>query len=146
MMSLILPKNKQNTLRIVCSFLGRIWDRFLPTWISFLNVEEWDFTLQKSIFIKSIVLQKQLKVSRSLNKTCQVKTSPKNTPTNLFFYPDNLEIPETLILISSFKYFRVVRIENQICLFVFFGEITAPQFCFVIYWSLELITLQPVVT
>ena len=38
---------------------------------------------------------------------------------------------------SSFKYFRVVRIEKQVCLFVHLGEVTAQQFCFKIYWPLE---------
>ena len=37
------------------------------------------------------------------------------------FYPDGPEILETWISISSFKYFRVVRIEKQIPSFVF-GE------------------------
>ena len=33
-----------------------------------------------------------LKVSRSRNKNCWVKTSPKNEGTNLFFYPEDSEI------------------------------------------------------
>ena len=39
--------------------------------------------------------------------------------------------------ISSFKYFRVIRIEKQIRLFVFLGEVMARQFCFDIYWPLN---------
>ena len=35
--------------------------------------------------------------------------------------------------ISSFKYFRVVRIEKQICSFVFWEKLQARQFCFEIY-------------
>ena len=38
---------------------------------------------------------------------------------NLFFYPDDSEILETCISISSFKYFRVIRREKQIHPFVF---------------------------
>ena len=43
---------------------------------------------------------------------------PKNEQTNLFFYPDDLDILETWISISSFKYFRAFRIEKQIRLFM----------------------------
>ena len=55
---------------------------------------------------------------------------------NLFFYPDDSEILETWISISSFKYFQVIRIKKQICSFIIFGEVTARQFCFEIYWPL----------
>ena len=41
----------------------------------------------------------------------------------MFFYPDNSEILETWISISSFKYFRVVRIEKQIRPFVFWEKL-----------------------
>ena len=63
--------------------------------------------------------QSTLKFSRSRNKNCRVVTSPKNEWTNLLFYSDDLEILETRILISRFKYFRVVSIEKQIHSFVF---------------------------
>ena len=53
-----------------------------------------------------------------MKQNCRAVTFPRKR-TNLFFFPDDLEILETWILISSFKYFRVVRIEKQICLFVF---------------------------
>ena len=69
-----------------------------------------------------------LKVSRSRNKIVEPITSPKNERTNLFFYPDNSEILETWISISSFKYFRVVRIEKQICPFVFWENLQLDNF------------------
>ena len=54
----------------------------------------------------------------------------------MFIYPDDSEILETWISISSFKYFRVIRIEKQILPGFFLGEVTARQFCFEIYWPL----------
>ena len=47
---------------------------------------------------------------------------------NLFFYPDDSEILETWILISSFKYFRVIRIEKQISTFVFWKNFWLKDF------------------
>ena len=47
----------------------------------------------------------------------------------MFFYPDDSEILETWTRNSSFKYFRVVRIEKQV---------KARQFCFEIYWPLAI--------
>ena len=41
---------------------------------------------------------------------------------NLFFYPDSPEILKTWNWNSSFKYFRVIRIEKQIRPFVFWGS------------------------
>ena len=56
---------------------------------------------------------------------------------NLFFYLDDSEILETWNRNSSFKYFWVIRIEKQICLFVcFLKEVMDRQFCFEIYWPL----------
>ena len=42
-----------------------------------------------------------------------------NKRTNLFFYPEGLEILETCISILSSKYFWVVKIEKQIRSFIF---------------------------
>ena len=47
---------------------------------------------------------------------------------NLFFYPDDLEILETWNQNSSFKYFRVVRIEKQICPLVFWEKLRLNNF------------------
>ena len=66
------------------------------------------------------------KILRSL-KLCRSRN--KNEQTNLFFYPDISEILETWNRNSSFKYFRVVRIEKKIvCSFL--GEVTVRQFLF----------------
>ena len=48
---------------------------------------------------------------------------------NLFFYPDDSKILETWKRNSSFKYFRVIRIEKQIRLFVI-GRSYCWQFLF----------------
>ena len=42
-----------------------------------------------------------VKVSRSRKKNCRAITSPKNKQTNLFFYPDDSEILEIKIQVSS---------------------------------------------
>jgi hypothetical protein len=47
------------------------------------------------------------------------------------------EILETWNPNSSFKYFRVVRIEKQIRSFIFWEKFLARQFCFEIYWPLK---------
>ena len=60
-----------------------------------------------------------LKVSGSQNKIVEPYVLTKNELMNLFFYPDDSEILETWIMISSFMYIRVIRIEKQIHLFVF---------------------------
>ena len=62
----------------------------------------------------SIAKSLLLKVIRPRNKTVEPYLLTKNKQTNLFFYPDDSEILKTWILISSFKYFRVIRIEKQI--------------------------------
>ena len=52
-------------------------------------------------------------------QNCWVVNSPKiQKNIFLFFYPDDSEILEALVLISSFRCFQVVRIEKQILLFV----------------------------
>ena len=76
-----------------------------------------------------------LKVRRSRNKVVELKLLQINELTNLYFYPDDLE---TWISISSFKYFQVVIIENQIPSFLpFLEEVSARQFSFKIYWPLQ---------
>ena len=70
--------------------------------------------------------------SLNLDFKFQVFLSRQDRKTNLFvcflgevtaqhfcFHPDNLEICETWISISSFKYFWVIRIEKQILPFVY---------------------------
>ena len=69
-----------------------------------------------------ISVRKQQNSSRILNKGQQISLLPKNEQTNLFFYPDDSKRLETLISISSFKYFRVIRIEKQIRSFVFWEK------------------------
>ena len=64
-----------------------------------------------------------LKVSRSRKKIVKLWLLPKNELMNLFFYPDDLDILETWISISSFKYFRVIRREKQIRSFVFWEKL-----------------------
>ena len=54
---------------------------------------------------------------------------------NFFFYPGDSEIVETWIVISSFKYFQVIRIEKQIRLFVLWEKLWLNK-CFKIYWPL----------
>ena len=68
------------------------------------------------------------KVSRSWNKNCRKRLLPKNKQTNLFFYPDDLEILKTWISFSTFKYFQVVRIEKQIDLFVYLEKVWPNNF------------------
>ena len=100
-------------------------------------------------------MKHNLKVSRSQNKNCWAITSLKNNQKKMFFYPDDSDILETRI--SSFKYFRVIKIESQILSFVFLGEviiiiIMARQFFFKTYWplalpsNLQLVTPQAVTT
>ena len=88
-----------------------------------------------------------LKVSRSQNKIVELQLLPKNKWTNFFFYPGSPEITsdsknlvklqycittvvspgfflskmllETWNSISSLKYFQIVRVEKQICSFIF---------------------------
>ena len=55
---------------------------------------------------------------------------------NLSFYPDGPKILETWYRSSSFKHFRIIRIEKQICLFVFWENFLARQFSFKINWPL----------
>ena len=69
-------------------------------------------------------------------QNCRAVTSPKNKRMNLFFYPDDSELLKTWNRNSSFKYFWAFRIEKQICLFIFLGEVMARQFCLEIYWPL----------
>ena len=47
----------------------------------------------------------------------------KKERTNLFFYPNNSEILQTWILISSFQVVPGHRIEEQICMFVFWEKL-----------------------
>ena len=47
---------------------------------------------------------------------------------NLFFYPDHSDILKTRILILSFKYFRVVRIEKHIRQFIFWEKLRLNNF------------------
>ena len=47
---------------------------------------------------------------------------------NLFFYPNDTEIPETWNQNSSFKYFQVFRIEQQIRSFVFWEKLWLDNF------------------
>ena len=75
-----------------------------------------------------ISVRKQQNSSRILNKGQQISLLPKNEQTNLFFYPDDSKRLETLISISSFKYFLVVRIEKQICLFIFLEKVWLDNF------------------
>ena len=49
--------------------------------------------------------------------------SQKNKRTNLSFYRNDLEILETCILILSFKYFWVIRIEKKEFVLLYFGKI-----------------------
>ena len=51
-----------------------------------------------------------------------------NKRTNLFFYPEGMEILETCISILSFKYFRTVWIEKQIRLLVFWEKFPLVNF------------------
>ena len=67
--------------------------------------------------------QPYIKVSRL---SCNF--SQKNKRTNLFFYPDDLEILETWNRNSSFKYFRVIRIEKQIRPFIFWEKLQLDNF------------------
>ena len=60
-----------------------------------------------------------LKVSRSRNKIVEPKLLPNRNRN------------------SSFKYFRVVRIEKQIRSFVFWEKLRLDNFCFEIYWPLR---------
>ena len=69
-----------------------------------------------------------LKVSRSRNKIVMPKLLPENKRTNLFFSLDDSEILETWISISSFKYFRVVKIEKQIRSSVFWEKLRLNNF------------------
>ena len=75
-----------------------------------------------------LVFTTMIKVSRSLNKIVEPTLLPKNEQTNLFFYPDDLEILETWNQNSSFKYFWVVRIEKQIRPFVFWEKLQLANF------------------
>ena len=47
---------------------------------------------------------------------------------NLFFYPNDLEVLETWISISSSKYFRVIIIEKQIRPFIFWEKLWLDNF------------------
>ena len=69
-----------------------------------------------------------LEVSRSRNKIVEPKLLSKIKRMNLFFYPDDSEILETWNQNSSFKYFRVVRVEKQIRLFVFLEKLGLANF------------------
>ena len=71
----------------------------------------------------NLFLTDTLEVSRSRNKIVEPKLLPKNEPTNLFFNPDDSEILETWNQNSSFKYFGVVWIEKQFCLFIFWEKL-----------------------
>ena len=77
-----------------------------------------------------------LKDSRSRNNIVELKLLPKNKQTNLLFYPDDWEIIETWISISSVKYFQVIRIEKKNLFVCFLDDVTAQQFYFEIYWPL----------
>ena len=80
------------------------------------------------------------KVSRSRNKIVEPYLLPKNERTIFFsilmtrkylkleFRPDDSEILETWNRNSSFKYFRVVRIEKQIRPFVFWEKLRLDNF------------------
>ena len=83
---------------------NKLWEKIIRLWSLSLQVSEHRLTT-------GIV-----KVSRSPKKLSNHNFSQMN---NFFFYPDNWEILETWISISSFKYFRTVRIEKQIGLFLF---------------------------
>ena len=53
-----------------------------------------------------------------MKQNCRAVTFLKKERKNLFSYPDDLEILETWICISSFMYIRVIRIENKfVCSF-----------------------------
>ena len=80
-----------------------------------------------------------VKVRRSRNKIVEPKLLLENERTNLFFYPDDSEILETWNRNSSFKYFQVVRIEKQICLFVFWEKLRLDNF---VPWSTDLYPAQ----
>ena len=70
----------------------------------------WGFHNQLCAFWRSVDFKTKLSSHNFSQKTHQWIC---------FFYPDDLEILTTWILISSFKYFWVVRIEKQIHLFIF---------------------------
>jgi hypothetical protein len=78
----------------------------MPRQLKFIHSEKTTKFEQISLSVLTLLfLRSSLKVSRSGNKI----VSQKRNELNLFFYPDNLEILESWILISSFKYLRVVR-------------------------------------
>ena len=94
--------------------------RYRGGWGSFSHHGIWGFRRETDSLL--------LKVIRSRNKNCRAVTSPKNKRTNLFFYPDNLEILKTWIIIFSYKYFQVIRIEKQIHPFICWEKLWLDNF------------------
>ena len=70
------------------------------------------------------------------SQNCRAVTSPKKRTDKFVFLSWRLENTWNLNFDFKFKYFRVVRIEKQICPFVFWKKLQLDNFFFKIYWPL----------
>ena len=119
----MLSGDPRTTIPHISKVLLVLYFRWIRAFVTTLKPDD-------SILISLInkVVEELGKGQQISQQNCRAITSPKNKRTNLFFYPDDSKILETWNRNSSFKYFRVVRIEKQIRPFVFLEKLRLDNF------------------